>query len=186
MGIEAALFGTAAVEGGAAATTGLLGTGGLFSFGTTLGTLGSALGLVGAAGSVIGGAQQASMAEQQARAAGASAEMRGKELARQSVEQSRIERERTKDIIRRQKLGFLKSGVSLDAGSPLVLMEETRRLGEKNIDEILAAGASGKSATLTEGRLRADALRQSGRASFISGITGGTTQLGNTLWRKYG
>jgi hypothetical protein len=62
--------------------------------------------------------------------------------------------------------------VSLE-GSPLLKLEETRRLGAENIEEIEKSGEAQANAQITEGRVAANQLKASGRQSLISGITGG-------------
>lgn len=181
MGLEAALLGTAAVgtagtAGATAATAGLLGAGGAFSLGTTLATLGTIGGVIGAGSSIIGGIQQQDAADQAASAAEASSIMAGKESARQAVAAANEEKTRADQVRRAQKLAYIKSGVSLE-GSPLLVMEQTRQTGLSNVDEILSAGASSKTTALTEGRIKAQSLKASGRQAFIQGISGGFSGL---------
>lgn len=175
MGIEAALFGQAALPwltGEAAAasvTSGLIGSGGNL-FGIS-GLTGSALwsgfsgasSLVGGVQSLISGNEQSDLAKTQAALAAA-------EQDRVSAREARLEGERVDEVLRRQKIAYLKSGVTLE-GSPLLVMEETRRRGQDNIDEILRSGSASSSATLQEGRLRSKQLRGTGRSAFIGGIT---------------
>lgn len=68
---------------------------------------------------------------------------------------------------KRQKLAFLKSGVVL-AGSPLLILEETRREGAKEVEAIKKRGQ----AQFRLSNQRAEISRLSGRASLISGIGG--------------
>lgn len=120
--------------------------------------------------SVMGGMQQKSAADQQATNAMASAELRGKEQARQTSEQAVQAKQDAESFRKEQKLRFLKSGVSLE-GSPFLAMEETRRRGQENVNQIIEGGASGVASTMSEGRTRASSLKQSGRTAFMSGIT---------------
>jgi len=68
----------------------------------------------------------------------------------------------------RQRLLFLKAGVDL-AGSPLLILEETRVEGEKEVRAIRRRGA----AQLGLGMRRAGITRRKGRAALIAGISGG-------------
>lgn len=109
------------------------------------------LSAVSALASVAGGVQQRSEANKQAKLAGQEAEDRARLEARENIE-----------LEKRQKLAFLKSGVAIDSGSPLLVMEEDKRRGEENVDAILGTGAN-----------RAASLRSSGRSALIGGITKG-------------
>lgn len=171
MGIEAALLGAAATAAtgttaATAATAGLIGAGGSL----TLGGIATGLGLLSSGMSLLGGMQQSGVAKQQASLAMMQADMAGKEQARQAAREAGFAQERMLDTERRQKLAFLSSGVTLE-GSPLLVMEETRRKGLDNIDEILKGGAAAQSTARLEGRIQADNLRASGRQAFSSGIT---------------
>lgn len=121
--------------------------------------------------SLVGGFQSNAAADAQAQQAIFDAQNRGIEAERQAFREAGIRQEQADDLLRRQKLAFIKSGVTL-AGSPLIIMEQTRTDAQDDIDEILAAGRSSADAALAEGRLQADQLRNSGRQSFISGLTG--------------
>ena len=68
---------------------------------------------------------------------------------------------------KKQKLAFLKRGVVL-AGSPLLILEETRREGTEEVESIRRRGQ----AQFRLSQQRADIFRASGRASLISGIGG--------------
>ena len=126
---------------------------------------------VSAVSSVVGGFQGMAEGKNQARIAMAQAEARGAESARVSEREARLVQEDAIATERRQKLAYMASGVTLE-GSPLLVMEETRRKGQENVDEILRAGKASSAAALAEGRLQADAAKLSGRQSFISGLTG--------------
>jgi len=187
MGIESLLFGLAAsapaagaAGATAAATTGLLGAGGVFSLGTTLGTLGTIASGLGALSSISGGITGQREASQQSEYALAEAAMAGKESSRQASEQAIQEREAYKDIKQRQKLAYMKSGVTLE-GSPLLVMEETRRKGESNIDEILSYGASSYASQITQGVNAAKKAKSLGRQQLTQGITGSIGGLSNVL-----
>ncbi len=128
--------------------------------------------LLGAQGvmSVMQGAQQQSVYKQQANAAIATANLQAKEQVRQSFKEAEIEKANVKDFERRQKLSYLASGVTLE-GSPLLIMEETRRKGAENVDEILRSGDAAYGATIQEGRNAASVYKAQGRQAFSSGIS---------------
>jgi hypothetical protein len=126
---------------------------------------------VSAVSSVVGGIQGMSEGKNQANIAMAQAEARGAESARVAEREARLTQEDAIATERRQKLAYMASGVTLE-GSPLLVMEETRRKGQENVDEILRAGQASSAAALAEGRLQADAAKSAGRQSFISGLTG--------------
>ena len=73
---------------------------------------------------------------------------------------------------KRQKLAFLKGGVSL-AGSPLLLLAETRRVGGENIEAILKTGRTEATSLLTQGAFQARGLKATGRQALIGGLTKG-------------
>lgn len=145
---------------------------------TTLLATSIALSTIAAGTSVYSGMQQQAEAEKQANMAGAQAELQAKEVARQSVAQAGVERDKAENVRRQQKLSYLASGVSLE-GSPLLVMETTRQKGISNVDEILTSGAYGVTAAQTEGRIKAQSLRASGRQAFMQGIAGGVSSLGD-------
>jgi len=95
--------------------------------------------------------------------------MQATEQVRQSFKEAEIEKQQVKDVERRQKLAYLASGVSLE-GSPLLIMEETRRKGAENVDEIYRGGAAAYGATMQEGRNQASTLKAQGRQAFMGGI----------------
>ena len=108
------------------------------------------------------------------------AENRGKEIARQTAREANAEQQETDQTLRRQKLAYLASGVTLQ-GSPLLIMEETRRKGQENIDEIMASGSSGASAAIMEGRQQASNTKASGRRDLVNGLTGAASTLGKLV-----
>ena len=128
-----------------------------------------AMAAISAASSIAGGVSANKEAKKQAATAEAEANMRAEETARVGVREANalgVEAESTR---RRQKLAYLKSGVDL-SGSPLMVMEATRRSGLDNVDESLRASSYGAAAQIQEGRSRAKALKSSGRQALISGI----------------
>ena len=183
IGIEVALLGTALSAATAGtATAGLIGSAGtLFGIsGLTSGAILSGLGTLGTIGSgissIMGGMEASNEAKQQSEYALASAAMAGKESARQASEAAVREKQDYTDVMRRQKLAYLKSGVELE-GSPLLVMESTRRTGESNIDQILSSGASQYATAMTEGQLASKKAKATGRSELIGGITKGVGQL---------
>lgn len=149
----------------------------LFAALPAMSTVSSILGGVSALSSVMGGMEQQQAANQQSEYAMAEATMKGKESARQSVLAASNEKAESERVRRAQKLAYMSSGVSLE-GSPLLVMEQTRRTGQANIDEILAAGGSASAASMTEGRVKADSLKSTGRQAFMSGLS----NAGSTLF----
>jgi hypothetical protein len=186
MGIEAALLGAPLLSSTAGASTvGLLGAGGTFSLGAgslggMLGTLGTGLSLFSGLSSVMGGMQSNAEAKNQANLALSQANMRGAEQGRLAAKEALAEQEASDAARKRQKVAYLASGVSL-AGSPLLVMEETRKKGLENVNEILKAGSAAESAIQAEGRIQADQLKSSGRQAFAQGITGGLSTISRAL-----
>lgn len=136
-----------------------------------------AMAALSAATSIMGGMQAQSEAKQQSEYALAEAAMAGKEASRQASAQAIQEREANRDVLQRQKLAYMKSGVSLE-GSPLLVMEETRRKGESNIDEILSSGASGYASAIMGGTIASQKAKAMGRQQLMQGISGGLSGAG--------
>lgn len=113
-------------------------------------TIGIALSVLSSVGAVVGGIQQSKEASKQAKLAQREAELQARAEARENI-----------FLEKRQKLAFLKSGVSLE-GSPLLLLAETRRMGGENIQAIITSGST-----------RASSIRASGRQALIGGLTKG-------------
>lgn len=65
----------------------------------------------------------------------------------------------------KQKLAFLKNGVTLE-GSPLLVLDETMREGQKEVDSIMRQG----NAQANYARQNAAITRNKGRAALIGGI----------------
>lgn len=178
MGIEALLLGTAAPAAGTAAaagaaalgvsgaTAGLIGSGGTLS----LGSLASGFSALSGISSLFGGVQGLISGNQQSSLAMQHARLAALETERVTAREARLEQDEINRTLRRQKLAYMASGVTLE-GSPLLVMEETRRRGQDNIDEILRGGQATGSAQLAEGRIRAKQLKGTGRAAFMTGIT---------------
>ena len=127
------------------------------------------LSVVSGVSGLMQGMQQQAAYKQQGENAIASATMAAKEQARVSFKEAQIEGDNAKQAERRQKLAYLSSGVSLE-GSPLLIMEETRRKGAENVDEILKSGNAAAGAIMQEGYNTKTALNLKGRDAFSSGI----------------
>jgi len=168
---------TTAILGSLAAGAGAIGgtAAGIAGSVTASGAL-SALGALGAASSIKGGLEAKDAAGEQARLARSDAAARAAETDRVPARSSELESRNIQDTLDRQKLAFLASGVTLE-GSPLLVMEETRKRGAENIDEIEKAGKAGSEAQLAEGRRVAQSAKSSGRQAMIGGITGAAGSL---------
>ena len=131
----------------------------------------AAAAIAGAGASVYGGIQGEKEAKKQAGFAESQAATAAAETERVTARTVGLEKKETEDLRKRQQLAYLKSGVTLE-GSPLLVMEETRRLGAENVAEIEAAGSAKAAAQIAEGRTTATAARASGRQQMTQGITG--------------
>jgi len=134
------------------------------------------LAVAGAVSSIKGGLDAKDAAKEQASLARSDAAARATETDRVTARSSELESRNIQDTLDRRKLAFLASGVTLE-GSPLLVMEETRKRGAENIDEIEKAGKAGSEAQLAEGRRVAASAKSSGRQAFIGGITGAASSL---------
>jgi len=159
VGIESALLALGASAG--TATTA----------GSIIGGLSTGLSVLQGVSSLVGGVQARSEAKQQSAIALSDAAARGAEAERVAAREARFESEDVADTVRRQKLAYMASGVTLE-GSPLLVMERTRQKGADNVAEILAGGKSAAQAATAEGRLMAQRAKSTGRSAFIEGITG--------------
>lgn len=133
--------------------------------------IGSAI--IGAGSSVIGGIQQNKAAKQQANAL--------EEQGRIAQEEANREAQLHADDVRRfralQTVAFTKNGVTL-GGSPLLVLDDTTRRGQEEVDSIARSGAA-------ERRLynqRAANTRSEGRAALIGGITSGAGQVASAAF----
>ena len=134
---------------------------------------------VASAGSqIIGGMRSRDEAGRQAALARQQSAEAAAETERLTTREVELERRDIADVRERQKIAFLASGVTLE-GSPLLTLEETRKRGEENIEEIEKAGEARSRAQIQEGRITAQRAEASGRKALISGIVGG----GQTLSR---
>jgi len=150
---------------------------------TTATILAATAATAAAAGSVYGGVQAKKAGDKQSRLAREQAAMSAAETMRQAERSAVLERRNIDDVVDRQKLAYLASGVTLE-GSPLLKMEETRRLGAENIEEIMKAGEAGSQAQLFEGRYRSQVARDSGRQALIGGLIGAAQYGSTALTRK--
>jgi len=124
--------------------------------------------LLAAGGSVIGGIQankaakeEASLQEEQARIASEEAKAEAQRRANE-----------VRKFSRRQSLAFLKSGVTLE-GSPLLILDETLREGQKEVKSVVERG----DAQANLFNRRAAITRNQGRASLIGGVLGAAGSL---------
>lgn len=85
------------------------------------------------------------------------------------VEADRVAKENDK-FKKRQKMLFIKSGISL-VGSPLLILEETQRESEKEVSAIRAQGTARRALGFAE----AQQVRNVGRAKLVGGFTQATT-----------
>lgn len=146
----------------------------------SLGGYGSIFSGLSAASSLFGGAASQREAGRQAATAQAEANLRAEETGRAGVREAQAVGMEAESVRRRQKLAYLKSGVDL-SGSPLLMMEATRKAGLDNVEETLRSSSSAAGAQIQEGRARATSLKASGRQAFMSGITGAGTTLARLM-----
>lgn len=85
------------------------------------------------------------------------------------TEADRTQREAEK-FRARQKMLFVKSGVDL-SGSPMLILEETRLEGEKQVSALRSRGRTLE----TFKRIEASQLRTAGRNAFVSGFVNAYT-----------
>lgn len=137
-----------------------------------MGMVTAALAAAALVAGVAGGVMAKNAADDQAEMAEEQAGLRAAETNRLTTRQAELEQREIDKTVDRQKLAYLASGVSLE-GSPLLKMEETRRLGAENIDEIRKAGSAQQLSQIMEGRATAEAARASGRQALVQGISSG-------------
>lgn len=90
--------------------------------------------------------------------------------AERAATQERIDAEKFRA---RQKMMFLKSGVDL-SGSPLLLMEETRRKGEENARNIMESQAARSKLEIQQAKIKRSSLLKT------------TTDIGTGVMDSYG
>jgi hypothetical protein len=136
----------------------------------------TALAVLAAGSAVFGGLQARDAAKEQSALAIQQSQAAATETKRQTDRSVELENRNIKDVTDRQRLAFLASGVTLE-GSPLLKLEETRRLGAENIEEIQKAGDAGSAAQLAEGRMTAQQAKSKGRQALTQGIVGAAGSL---------
>lgn len=141
-----------------------------------------ALSAVSAVSSIVGGVQGMGAGNEMAQIALMQSQATAAERQRLAEREARFEQENINDTIRRQKIAYMKSGVTLE-GSPLLVMEETRAKGADNISEILTAGQAGATAAQMEGRIQATQATSAGRSAFISGFGSAANSLATGFLR---
>jgi hypothetical protein len=108
-----------------------------------------------------------------------------KDQANLAAQEAQSEARRRADEVRRlskkQKLAFIKNGVTLE-GSPLLTIDETLRQGQEEVDAISRRGYAIQGLYNT----RADITNREGRAQFIGGIGSGLSTLATTGASVYG
>jgi len=82
------------------------------------------------------------------------------------AEANRVANDRRK-FRKKQKVAFLKNGITL-AGSPLLVIEETRRESQMEVDAIVRRGRAQASLAFQQAAI----TRGGGRAALVSGIFG--------------
>lgn len=122
-----------------------------------------AFSVVSAGAKIIQGVQQ----NKAAKAEAAAQEEQGRiQAAEAQAEAQRVANDRRK-FRKKQKAAFLKNGITL-AGSPLLVLEETRRESQEEVDAIVRRGNA-------QSRLafqRASITRAKGRSALLGGIGG--------------
>ncbi len=88
--------------------------------------------------------------------------------AENEAEAERVDKERSK-FLARQKLSFIKGGVTLQ-GSPLAVLEETEEESRKEVEALRKRGA----AIQSFGRQKAASVRTSGRAKLFGSFVDAT------------
>jgi glutaredoxin len=136
----------------------------------------AAAALAGAGASIYGGIEGQKAGKEQAALAESDAAAAARETQRVTSKTVDAEKKNIEKTQRQQQIAYLKSGVTLE-GSPLLVMEETRRLGAENIAEIEAAGKAQSEAQLAEGRRTAQTAKAAGRQAMLQGITGTASSL---------
>lgn len=124
---------------------------------------------IAAGGSIYSGMQQNAAAK---RTAGLQEEQARLAL-QESKSNAEVEAYNQNVMLNKQKLAFIKSGVSLE-GSPLDVLENTRQWGQKSVDAILKGGV----AQYNYGMASASNTKASGRAALIGGYTQAAGTLG--------
>ena len=131
---------------------------------------------VSVAGSIYGGMAADSAAKREATAQ--------REQGAIALQESRVnasnEAFNQTQAVQRQRLAFLSNGVTLE-GSPAMVLEESRKYGQQQVDSILRQGVArydlaGKEATITTNR---------GRAALIGGYAQAAGTLSANVGKAY-
>lgn len=113
-----------------------------------------------AGGKISSGIEQNKAAREEARQIGSDADRYAREREQDAI-----------DVAKRQKLSFIKSGIDITPGSPLLMLAETKAKGRREAGFIREkAGRQAKS------------LKRSGRSALISSLLGA----GSTAIKAYG
>ena len=133
--------------------------------------------LLSAFGKIIAGVQQNNAAKVEALLQ----EEQGRILQEEAVsEAQRVANDRRK-FRKKQKVAFLKNGITL-AGSPLLVIEETRRESQAEVDAIIRRGRAQVNLAFQQAAL----TRGGGRAALTSGIFDAGTSLTDNLGQLIG
>lgn len=132
---------------------------------------------VQAVSSIAGGMAKQSAGEKEARAL----EGQGLLAEQESAVDAQIHATQVRKFAANQKSAFLKNGVTLD-GSPLAVLEDTRKSGQEEVNAIMRSGAA--KAQLY--RDRAEITRSEGRAALIGGIGSGIGSFTQSSMAAYG
>lgn len=177
-GVAAAAGGVSAATAAGvttAATAGAAAGGGLFAgFGLTE-ALSAASSVVGAAGAVSSSQAQANAAEANAEIAAENARLERRRAAREE----RLFRRRLSSLKGEQRAGFAKAGIQLE-GSPLLIVEETAREGEREARAIREGGEVASRRFRKEAavdRTQARSTRQTGAIRSGKTLLGGASKV---------
>lgn len=119
--------------------------------------------VVSAGASIMGGISARSSANREAKALNEQAALAQNEATAEAQRRATEVRQ----FQRRQKLAFLKNGVTLE-GSPLLILDETLTAGQEEVDAIMRRGT----AQAKYYRESAAITKNKGRAALIGGIGG--------------
>lgn len=111
--------------------------------------------VISAGSSIYSGIQQNKEAKKQARLAQEQADLTAQQ------EEANAKRYRNRQVV-----AYLKSGVAVDTGSPLLAMQETLDTAATNARNIRATGAA-----------QASILKKQGRNALVSGLIEGTSSV---------
>lgn len=189
--ISSFLVGTAAVEGGAAATSGIIGTAGMVSPIFTVGT-----GLAGLGLSAAGAAQQASTANAAADAQSKiaannakTAESEARYAEATAEENAQAQRRKTAQVIGAQRAAMGASGAVVDQGSFMDVTLDTATRGELDAQALLDEGdrAAWRARNQADTYSAQSKIYSQSKTSPLASVTGsllsGASQIGSN-WYK--